>query len=132
MFLEGYAKAVFFADINTKRAPSRDLLVDRFRRIRWEDATDEQKENLLWVKYDKTLTAHLPLTEAEQEQIKKNDAFHKDEMYKYLLSNYGVDYADRFAKHHMIKTDLPQCAYTHGQCNLLCDYFKKGKCSYES
>ena len=67
--IRGYNAACLMADLHTKTAPSADKVVDRFRHIDWEDATEEQRKKLLWVNNCGRKSAHLPLTPQEKEQI---------------------------------------------------------------
>lgn len=129
--IRGYNAACLMADLHTKTAPSADKVVDRFRHIDWEDATEEQRKKLLWVNNCGHKSAHLPLTPQEKEQIRLNTIFHYEEMYKYLYKNYGYEYAERFYEDKQltckkIKAPLCNTKQEKGQCNLFCPYFNKG------
>jgi len=135
--LRGYSAACLLADVHTKTAPSKELVVDKYRRILWETASEEQRKKLLWVTHGKDgpKTAHLPLTPQEKEQLKLNEQYHFKEMYKYLLKNYGWEYADRFYQDKKLtfeKEQYPRCKLKDekSQCNLFCSFFNN-QCTYE-
>ena len=79
--IKGYSAACLMADLHTNTAPSADKVVNRYRHIKWEDATEEQKEKLLWINGPLGKRASVPLTPQEKEQLKLNTIFHYEEMY---------------------------------------------------
>ena len=58
--------------------------------------------------------------------------------FKYLLKNYGNDYANKFIEECAekdIKFSIeayPHCNYAEGQCDIFCNFYKKGQCLYEN
>ena len=131
--IRGYSAACLMADLHTKTAPSADKVVDRYRHIKWEDATEEQKEKLFWITGPIGKRAFLPLTPQEKEQLKLNTIFHYEEMYKYLYNNYGYEYAEKFYKDKQLTCSKIIGKYCEikqekGQCSLFCPYFKQ-KCT---
>ena len=128
--IKGYSAACLMADLHTNTAPSADKVVNRYRHIKWEDATEEQKEKLLWINGPLGKRASVPLTPQEKEQLKLNTIFHYEEMYKYLYNNYGYEYAERFYKDKQLTCSKIISQYCEtkqekGQCNLFCPYFKQ-------
>ena len=137
IILDNYASACLIADLEAPMIRPGGKKVDRFKRIKWKDATEEQRENLTWVRYglDGPKTAHIPLTSQEKEEVRLNEekipiyaiAGNHDSC-QYLLDNFGVEYAKRFAEANKVNIDLnvPYCL-NNNQCNLFCPFYK-GRC----
>lgn len=142
IILEGYNAARFTADMNTGRIRPGNKKIRRTPFIDWKDATEEQKETLKWHTFNDGgrnawTQAYFPFTEEEKQIRKDNELYHYEKMFKYILENYGNDYADKFAK-ECIEKDMeisieayPHCDYAEGQCNMFCDFYEKGQCLYE-
>ena len=137
MVLQGYGAACLMASLHCPSARCKEDVVDRFRHIEWKDATEEQRKNLIWVTHGSggLKTAHPPLTEQEKEQLKKNQQYHFEKVYEYLMHNYGWEYGERFYQEKNLtceKIPFANCKIknTKGQCNLFCPYFKQ-KCTFK-
>lgn len=132
MILQGYGAARLMADFHSPKVQRKEDIVDRFARIKWKDASEEQRKNLNWIEdFQGNKTAHLPLTEEQKIQLNKNKQYHYRKMYEYLIKNYGWEYGERFYQEKglncsKIKFELCKTPLEKGQCNLLCHYYKKG------
>lgn len=139
IILKGYDAARFTADMNTGRIRPGNKKIRTMPFIDWKDATEEQKETLNWCIFDDTWKqAYFPFTEEEKQIRKDNELYHYEKMFQYLLENYGNGYAFRFAE-ECIKKDMklsikayPHCKYAEGQCDMFCNFYKRGECNYEN
>ena len=143
IILEGYNAARFTADMNTGRIRPGNKKIRRTPFIDWKDATEEQKETLKWCTFNDRgrnawTQAYLPFTEEEKQIRKDNELYHYEKMFKYILENYGNDYADKFAK-ECVEKDMevsieayPRCKYAEGQCDIFCNFYIRGECNYEN
>ena len=129
MVLSKYSSAVLAVMLNTPKVRPGGEKINRFQRIKWEDATETQREELFWIEDKSTgiTSAHLPLTPHQKEEIKLNDMWHRQQVCKTLLEQFNVEYARRYAESNNIDFNfsVPYCT-ADNQCNLLCPFFKKG------
>ena len=141
IILEGYKAARFAADLNTGRVRPGNKKIRNTPFIRWEDATEEQKETLKWWYFmdedrNVRIQAYLPFTKEEKQIQKDNELYHYKEMFKYILKNYGNDYVFKFAEECIEKNmklfieTYPHCNYSEGQCDIFCDFYTRGECNY--
>ena len=128
--LSEYGSAVLLATLEAPNIRPGGRYIDRFRRIKWEDATEEQRKNLTWIRFglNGPKTAHLPLTPEEKEEIKLNEQYHKEQVCKYLLEHFNIEFAKQYAKTNNVNIDLnvPYCLHDN-QCNLFCPFYE-GRC----
>lgn len=126
----------------TRKYPGPYYLM-RFRSLDWEDATDKERydSGYYWMPYSDLETYYclIPLTEKErQEQIEaiKERILN---IYLYLLENYGIEIAEKFTieweniikEYNVEIIKYPYCRSHEGQCNLFCNFFKRGKCIFK-
>lgn len=143
MVIKGYAAAKLMADMNTPTVkPGNKKIPRNHSVVYWDDATDKQKKELKWCSIScggiKNKFARIELTQEEKEMLADNTKYHYMEIFKYLLNNYGNDYALQFWE-ECIEKDVrfelnayPHCKYANGQCDIFCDYYKEGVCIYEN
>ena len=141
MVITGYSAAKLTADMNTPKVkPGNKVITFNHKRLLWEDATEQQKQELVWITATifgrKEKSTILPLSEGEKIMRKENNQYHCEQMFQYLLKHYGTDYAYRFAE-ECIEKDMevctekyPHCVYNKGQCDIFCDFYEKGVCIY--
>ena len=87
MILKDYTLACFIANTKIPNNINR-----RFRSIEWENASDEQRKNLLFLEYGGKRTALIPLTKEEREEEDYKDFYRKYKVYRFLLENYNWKY----------------------------------------
>ena len=132
--------AIFIlADTNTPRKRPNSKATSAFKKLYWEDATQEQREKGLWVQSLKGTFTYLFETEEEKQERWLDKQYHMRKMLNYILENYNMDvynevvkvYKDEFDKYE-VDTDFkfPHCRYAGGQCDLFCPYYR-GDCHYE-
>lgn len=140
IILKGYSAAKLNADFRSPDIKPGNPHIPYYKRIMWDEATQEQKDTLNWVTSlisgRENKSAVLPLTPQEKKILAENKHYHQEQMYIYLLENYGNDYAHKFLEEVALnRTDLkiyPHCKYANGQCDMFCDYYKEGVCIYEN
>ena len=139
MVITKYGAAKLTADMNTPDVkPGNKRIKERIKRIYWDEATEQQKQELNWSKvWGQIPWTILPLSEGEKIMRKENNQYHCEQMFQYLLKHYGTDYAYKFAE-ECLKKDMevctetyPHCVYNKGQCDMFCDFYKEGVCIYE-
>lgn len=138
MTIKGYAAIKLLADLHADAVKPGNVKVSRTKKLKWEEATQEQKDTLVWTSVGTPngeiwKTAYLPLTEEEKQMRKENQIYHLYQMYEYILENYGVEYARRFAIEKDLEEvqEVPYCSYGENQqCNISCPYYNKKGCLF--
>lgn len=142
----GYGAARLSADVNCKSIRPGGKRVSPSPVICWDEASQELKDNpkTLWFtngilgrERKWTFRRH---TEEEKQEIKLNKIYHIEQMFQYILNNYGWEYAERFVQEEKETTDklgieldlhIPYCEYSNDrQCDIFCPFFKS-KCEYK-
>ena len=143
----GYGTARLTADINCKSIRPGGKRISPCPTIDWDDAPQELKDNpkTLWItdntlmneKRKRTFRRH---TEEEKQEIKLNKIYHIEQMFQYILNNYGWEYAERFVREEKettgklgieLELHIPHCEYSNDrQCDIFCPFFKS-KCIYK-
>lgn len=138
MIVSGYSAVVLNAETNTPNKRPGGKKIDPYPKIFWEEASEEMRNDpkVMWIislgrKY--TWRKH---TLEEKEEIRLNKIWRVNQQAKYILENYGWEYAERFARERENVTEIdfstiPHCLYTKDkQCDLFCPFFK-GYCEYK-
>ena len=104
------------------------------KRLMWEDATQEQREKLTWIKGLRGTYAFVHPTKEEEKEIWLDRQYHMRQMLYYILENYGIDifnkvierYKAAFDKYDVnTNIDFKHCEYA-GQCDLFCPFYCGG------
>ena len=140
MIINSITAAYLNADCAVPNKRPNSKVKHRTKRLFWDDATQEQKDNLTWIQTLLGTYTIIPNTKEEEHEIWLDQQYHLQQMLDYILNNYGFDtynkiidiYKDRFDEYEVeINNDFLHCKYADGQCDLFCKYYKCGGCRYE-
>ena len=141
MIISGVSAAYITADAEVPNKRPDSKAGPRMKKLMWEDATQEQRDNLMWFKTMLGTYTLLSHTKEEEHEIWLDKQYHLQEMLKYILKHNGLDtyfkvynfYKDRFDEYQVtVDNEFPHCKYADGQCDLFCKYYKSGNCWYET
>lgn len=148
--LSGLSAAVLNAELHIDRRPG-SKQIDFCPTIAWDEASEEMRNNpkILWFK-DKTLLKRhggekytfRSYTDEEKEEIRLNQIYKLEQMFDFILKNYGWQYAKQFYEWDQWRKEfdkydtvpnlnIPHCKYEKNyQCDIECPFFK-GYCTYK-
>lgn len=146
MVVDGLDAAILIAEIEVPQVRPGGKEVEFRPQIKWEDATEEQRQTLHWNKRFTMMNgeekwATRPNTEEEKAEMRLNRAWRLGEMFKFILENCSAEDAIEFYnrwnkdfKEYEVEIDMniPYCKYSEDhQCTIDCPFFK-GVCVYEN
>ncbi len=146
MVIDRIGAAILMAEVEIPKVRPGGKEVEFRPRIKWEDATEEQKQTLHWIESftamdGKEKWAIRPNSEEEKAEMRLNRAWRLGEMFKFILENCSVEDAIEFYnrrskdfKEYEVEIDMniPYCEYSENhQCTIDCPFFK-GVCTYEN
>lgn len=147
MVIDRLGAAILMAEVEIPKVRPGGKEVEFKPRIKWEDATEEQKQTLHWIERftmmnGKEKWAIRPNTEEEKAEMRLNRAWRLGEMFKFILENCSVEDAIEFYnsrskdfKEYEVEIDMniPYCKYSEDhQCTIDCPFFIDGRCNNEN
>lgn len=141
--IRGLGAAVLNAEMHAKKL-SEAIGISLVPIVNFEDDTIENQNNskIVWWTKGKKKFRFRDHTEEEKRILTAAEKYKLQQMFDYILKNYGWEYAERFYnwdqwrklfdKHGIVPNlKVPHCEYTDSrQCDLFCPFFKK-KCMLE-
>lgn len=141
--VRGLGAAVLSAEMNVKRLPEARG-ISLAPTVNFEDDTVENQNNpkIVWWTKGKRKYRFRNHTEEEKRILAAAEKYKIEQMFDYILKNYGWKYAEefynwkqwreKFDRHGIVPNlKIPHCEYTGSrQCDLFCPFFEK-KCTLE-
>lgn len=141
--IRGLGAAILNAEMHAKKLPEAQG-ISLAPIVNFEDDTVENQNNpkIVWWTKGKKKFRLRDHTEEEKRILAAAEKYKIEQMFDYILKNYGWEYAERFYNwdqwrklfdKHGIAPNLkiPHCEYTGSrQCDLFCPFFEK-KCTLE-
>ena len=141
--VRGLGAAILNAEMHAKKLPEA-IGISLVPIVNFEDDTIENQNNpkIVWWTKGKKKFRFRDHTEEEKRILTAAEKYKIEQMFDYILRNYGWEYAERFYnwdqwrklfdKHGIVPNlKVPHCEYTDSrQCDLFCPFFKK-KCMLE-
>ena len=141
--IKGLGAAVLSAEMHAEKLPeAKGISLNPV--VNFEDDTIENQNNskIVWWTKGKKKFRFRDHTEEEKRILTAAEKYKLQQMFDYILKNYGWEYTERFYnwdqwrklfdKHGIVPNlKVPHCEYTDSrQCDLFCPFFKK-KCMLE-
>ena len=141
--IRGLGAAVLNAEMHAEKLPeAKGISLNPV--VNFEDDTIENQNNskIVWWTKGKKKFRFRDHTEEEKRILAAAEKYKIEQMFDYILRNYGWEYAERFYnwdqwrklfdKHGIVPNlKVPHCEYTDSrQCDLFCPFFEK-KCTLE-
>ena len=141
--IRGLGAAILNAEMHAKKLPEA-ISISLAPTVNFEDDTIENQNNpkIVWWTKGKRKFRFRNHTEEEKRILAVAEKYKIEQMFDYILKNYGWEYAERFYnwdqwrklfdKHGIIPNlKIPHCEYAvNHQCDLFCPFFEK-KCTLE-
>ena len=141
--IRGLGAAILNAEMHAKKLPEAQG-ISLAPIVNFEDDTVENQNNpkIVWWTKGKKRFRFRDHTKEEKRILEAAEKYKIEQMFDYILKNYGWEYAERFYnwdqwrklfdKHGIIPNlKIPHCEYAvNHQCDLFCPFFKK-KCTLE-